>query len=97
MPKTASLVLVLCLSVGCAFHAGTIQPDSAGDQTCKGIYTSFGQTTGPCDMEGGGISLPGASLVGEVVKGISAAAAGIFGGAPIIIQQVAPPAPPDKD
>lgn len=96
MPKTASLVLILCLSVGCAFHAGTITPESEGAQTCKGIYTSFGQTSGPCSMEGGGISLPGSALVSGAFKAASAFASGMFGSTPITINQAQAPLP-DKD
>ena len=83
--------------MGCAIQLGTIKPGPDGAQTCKGVYTSFGQTSGPCDMEGGGISLPGSALVAGVFQGIAEFASGIFSDAPIIINQAPQAEKPDKD
>ena len=89
----SALILCLSLSMGCAFHAGTITPKSEGAQTCKDVYISFGNTVGPCGMEGGGISLPGSALVAGVFEAAGKFASGMFGNAPIVINHTAPSAP----
>ncbi len=88
-----TLILALILSLGCSTFAGTIDPGKeATAQECSGVYVSLGNTTGPCGLKGGGISLPGAELVGRVFEAVAGSVMAFLGRAPIVIEhQAAPP------
>jgi hypothetical protein len=80
MRNVIALLTILSLS-GCAVNMGKTTTDE-----CKGVYVSVGDTTGPCGMKGGIISVPGAGLVGGVFKYVSDAVLGFFGSPPVVIQ-----------
>ncbi len=84
-----TLALVLALS-GCAVQMGKITPGSEiADQKCAGIYLSFGETTGPCGMQGGAISAPGAGLIGAALKAVGDLAGSVLGRNTVVIQPAA--------
>ncbi len=84
--KAIALITVLALSLGCAGFAGKVgSADVASEAECAGIYFSLGDVLGPCGIEGGGISLPGAAMVGGVVKAVGDAVLSLLGRAPIVI------------
>lgn len=77
-----TIMVLLALTLGCAAHVGKIE--SNGDSA--GIYVSLGETTGPSGLEGGTISIPGATLVGGVFSAIAESVGAFFGRAPVVIQ-----------
>jgi len=80
MRQLAALLAIFALS-GCAINMGKTTTDK-----CTGVYASVGNTTGPCGMAGGVISVPGAGLVVGVFSAVSDAVMGFFGSAPVVIQ-----------
>jgi len=81
--RVAMLIIVVSVVFGCQMHMGSI---NVAEQECKGIYWQVGDTTGPCDMNGGVISPPGASLIGGAGEGLVQATLSLFGREPIVIE-----------
>jgi len=82
--RKLTIVLAILLLTGCASFAGRTESETGAKTT--GIWTSFGNTTGPSGLQGGGISLPGASMVSGALKAVSEATMALLGRAPIVIQ-----------
>jgi len=81
--RALAIGMVAALVFGCGVHAGKVTPDE-----CTGVYVSLGDTTGPCGLDGGTISLPGATVVGGIFQAAGDAAMALLGRAPIQIEHV---------
>lgn len=62
-------------------------PSDFAAQECMAVlHFGIGQTSGPCDIEGAAISLPGAAMIGEIFRTLgNVALAVIPGGAAAVV------------
>ena len=82
------VLLVATLGLGCGAHFG-VTPEGA-----KGVTFVLGQARVPGGLEGGAISVPGATLLSEVFEAAGLLVASFFGREPIVIEhRTEPPTP----
>ena len=84
---------LLIQATGCT-AVGFAKLDENGDCISLGTV-SLGSARGPCEVEGGEISVPGATLIGGVLQGIAGITGSLLGNSPIVITHESPAPSPD--
>jgi len=78
------LMLILLPLSGCTMNMGSVpaiaweegsegepaSPVVVEDAKCVGVAFTFGNAEGACGMKSGGLTIPGATLLGKVMQGI---------------------------